>query len=345
VLDPAAAAELAGGNLTGDLAAAVDFAERAKADNTRRGYAADLADLEAYLLARDQPLQLLPLPPAAIGAYLSACARLRPAPRLATLARRLAAIRTLHQATGHVGLDNPGQHPDLLRVWRGIRRERTWSQRQAAPAATAEVRRMVQACPPHLYIGVRDRAMLLLGYALLTRRSELVRLDIEDLVLVDQGLVVTVWRRKTDPEGKDVQLVAVPYGQHLETCPVRAWLAWREVAGLATGPAFRPVHPRARLDSPDTAALQADIQAAPRLRAEKVSEAIKRAAARAELPDPQTYSGHSPRRGAAVELRRRAHATDIEIAEAGGWRNPDQVRRYTKLAALWDDPPAGWLGL
>jgi len=343
-LDAAVAAELGDGTLTADLASALDFANRAKADNTRRAYAADLADLEAYCRHHEVPLPL-PLPPAVLGAYLSACARLRPPPALATLARRLAAMRKLHELNGFKGLDNPGQHPDLLRVWQGIRNQLTWSQEQAAPAATAEIRRMVEACPDHLYIGVRDKALLLLGYALLTRRSELVHLDVEDLVLVEQGLVATVWRRKTDPEGKDVQLVAIPYGTHLVTCPVRAWLAWRDAAGLQTGAAFRPVHPRARLDSPDATAIRAQIQAVPRLRAEKVSLLLKRAAQRAGFPDWPAYSGHSPRRGAAVELRRRARATDIEIAEAGGWRNLDQVRRYTRLAALWEDPPAGRLGL
>ena len=50
-------------------------------------------------------------------------------------------------------------------------------------------------------------------YVLATRRSELVALDVEDLVLVDQGLVAVVWRRKTDQERSDLDLVAVPYMQ------------------------------------------------------------------------------------------------------------------------------------
>jgi hypothetical protein len=84
--------------------------------------------------------------------------------------------------------------------------------------------------------------MLLLGYVSLTA-SELVALDVEDLRPVDQGLVVVVPRRKPDPGGKDFRLVAVPYLEHRETCPVRAWLAWRDATGLLTGPAFRAVHP------------------------------------------------------------------------------------------------------
>jgi site-specific recombinase XerC len=72
---------------------------------------------------------------------------------------------------------------------------------------------MVTACPLDRFIGVRDRTLLLLHYVLATRRSELVALDVEDLVLVDQGLVAVVWRRKTDQERSDLDLVAVPYMQ------------------------------------------------------------------------------------------------------------------------------------
>jgi hypothetical protein len=110
----------------------------------------------------------------------------------------------------------------VLRTWQGIRRQHTWSQEQAAPG---QHRRDPPDGPgppttPLYRRGGPGHAAA--GYAILTRRSELVHLDVADLIAVDQGLVATVWRRKTDPEGKDVQFVAVPYGKHLETCPVRA---------------------------------------------------------------------------------------------------------------------------
>jgi integrase len=136
--------------------------------------------------------------------------------------------------------------------------------------------------------------MLLLHYVLATRASELVALDIENLILDDRGLVVIVRRRQTSQESRNLNLIAVPYGQHPATCPVRAWLAWQEAAGFPTGPAFRPMHPRARLDSPNAPAIQAQLQAAPRLRHEKVSLLLKRLARRAGLPDPDRYSAHSP---------------------------------------------------
>jgi hypothetical protein len=93
-------------------------------------------------------------------------------------------------------------------------------------------------------------------------------------------------------------------------------------------------------------ALRAAIQAAPRLGAHRINLLLKRAAQRAGLPDWQRYATHSQRRGAAIELRRHG-ASDLEIAQAGGW-HLDQVRRFAKAARIpdiWDDPDAGRLGL
>jgi site-specific recombinase XerD len=336
------AADLAGHDLEEDLALAVEAAAADMAPNTHRGYKADLADFKAYCAEHRVPA--LPAAPAVIAAYLAARAHRPPVLAPASLARRLAAIRKLHDRNGYRGVANPGRHPDVQRAWAGIRRQRTWIQQQAPEAGADQVRAMVAACPLDRFIGVRDRALLLLHYVLATRRSELVALDVEDLVLVDQGLVAVVWRRKTDQERRDVDLVAVPYMQESATCPVRAWLAWQEAAGLATGPAFRSVHPRARLDSPESPAIRVQIQVAPRLRAEKVSLVLKRLAGRADLADPDRYSSQSTRRGFAAELRRHG-VSDLEIAAAGGWQRVEQVRRYAKSAAIWHDPPAARLGL
>ena len=315
---------MAGHELEEGLGLAVAAAAAAMADNTRRGYGFDLADFQAY--CAEHQVMGLPAAPAVIAAYLAIRAHREPRLSLASLARRLAAIRKLHDLNGYRGQANPGRHPDLERAWAGIRRQRTWAQQQVSEAGADQVRVMVAACPLDRYIGLRDRALLLLHYVLGTRRSELVALDVEDLVLVDQGLVAVVWRRKTDQERRHLDLVAVPYLQQPATCPVRAWLGWQEAAGLESGPAFRPVHPRARLDSPDASTIQAQLQAAPRLRDEKVSLVLKRLAARAGLADPDRYSSHSTRRGFAAELARHG-ASDLEIASAGRWQRLEQVRR------------------
>lgn len=79
---------------------------------------------------------------------------------------------------------------------------------------------MVGALPDTLG-GLRDRALLLLGFAGAFRRSELVGLDVADLTFTSAGLVVRLRRSKTDQEGQG-RPVGIPYGAQPDTCPVRA---------------------------------------------------------------------------------------------------------------------------
>jgi site-specific recombinase XerD len=79
---------------------------------------------------------------------------------------------------------------------------------------------MIRALPGKLQ-GVRDRALLLMGFAGGFRRAELAQLAVEDVARDKDGLVVTLRRSKTDREGQG-RRVALPYGARPETCPVRA---------------------------------------------------------------------------------------------------------------------------
>ena len=73
-------------------------------------------------------------------------------------------------------------------------------------------------------IGIRDRAMLLLGFAGAMRRSELAALNVEDVEIKPQGLFVTIQKSKTDQLGEG-QVIGIPYGSTYETCPVRSMQA------------------------------------------------------------------------------------------------------------------------
>ena len=96
---------------------------------------------------------------------------------------------------------------------------------------------MMAACPATL-IGMRDRALLALGFAGAFRRSELVALDMADLAEVADGLRVTIRRSKTDQEGAG-QEIAIPRGHHIR--PVETLQAWLAAAGITAGPVFRQV--------------------------------------------------------------------------------------------------------
>jgi integrase len=323
-----------------DFRAAVELALASKAPATVRAYQADWRHFTAWCAGRGHTP--LPADPTVIAAYLAAHARgVGGVERLktSTLQRRMAAVGAYHTANY---LPNPCQEPEVQATWHGIRRELGWSKKRAAPAITAVLRRLVDTCDTERYIGLRDRAMLQLGFAALLRRSEVVALDVSDLVLVQQGLEVRVARPddhgQRDPEPR-VDVRAVPYGDHPETCPVRAWLAWRSAAGLAEGPAFRPVHPRARVGHHPAAT----IQQAPRLTDLAVYRAVQTAARRAGLEPPLRYRGHSLRAGAAVQAG--PVASDQELMAAGGWASLEVVRTYTGSRRIWEDPVAGRLGL
>jgi integrase len=99
---------------------------------------------------------------------------------------------------------------------------------------------MVETLSPTSLIGVRDRALLLVGFAGAFRRSELVSLDVADIAFNADGLVVQVRRSKTDQEGEG-RKVGLPFGSNPLTCPVRSLRAWLDMAGIVSGPIFRPV--------------------------------------------------------------------------------------------------------
>lgn len=88
--------------------------------------------------------------------------------------------------------------------------------------------------------GVRDRALIGLGFAGGFRRSELVALNVADLSFVTRGLEAIVRRSKTDQEGKGLTK-NIARGTDPTTCPVHAIRDWLELAAIAEGAVFRPV--------------------------------------------------------------------------------------------------------
>src|SRR5262249_43061754 len=125
-------------------------------------------------------------------------------------------------------------------VMKGIRRMIGTPPMQKAPTLTEDIRAMVDATDAGS-IGVRDRALILLGFAGAFRRSELAGLDMAELDFCRDGLNVTLRRSKTDQDGQGRKL-GIPYGSNPDTCPVRSLWAWIEASGIADGPVFRSLN-------------------------------------------------------------------------------------------------------
>jgi site-specific recombinase XerD len=167
--------------------------------------------------------------------------------------------------------------------------------------------------------GLRDRALLLIGFAGAFRRSELVALDVADIEENETGLLVTIRRGKTDQEGIG-RTIAIPRGE--VACPVKALRAWLEAAAIDAGPIFRPI------------AKGGTVQTS-RLTCRSVANLVKAYAARAGL-DASTYSGHSLRSGFLTSAAAKG-ASIFKMMDQSGHKSVDTLRGYVRDAELFKD--------
>ena len=155
--------------------------------------------------------------------------------RVSTLTRRLAAVSIAHDARD---LPNPVRSPLVRATMRGIRREHGAAQRQAKPLLREDLFVVLGGMGDQLK-DLRDQALLLLGFAGGLRRSELVAVTCNDLERVQQGIILSIRRSKTDQEGVG-RKIGIPLGRTIH-CPVRALEHWLSAARVEEGPVFRPV--------------------------------------------------------------------------------------------------------
>jgi integrase len=298
------------------------YIHHAKAATTVRAYQSDWRHFESWCDARR--LTALPSQPKTVALYLAEHGGvLKPV----TLQRRLAAIAKAHQAAGHESPTSM-RHAVVSEVWKGLKRTHGAAQAVKAPILTCELRAMLHHLPRGL-LGVRDRALLLLGFAGAFRRSELVALCLEDCEFTGDELVVTLRRSKTDQEGEGRKL-GVPYGSNPETCPVRSLQTYLEASGIATGPLFRPVNRHGRLG--------------PRgLSPYSVALVVKRYAGAAGF-DGSRYAGHSLRAGLATSAAA-AGVSERAIMNQTGHRSAAMVRRYIRDGSLFRENAAAGVGL
>ena len=179
--------------LPGLTAQAQRYVEAAKSENTRRAYRSDWAHFVSW--CQDKALAPLPADPAGLILYLT---ELAGQAKVSTLTRRLSAISQAHQLAGHA---TPTHDARVRTVMAGIRRTRGTAPQTKRPVLVAELKVILDSLPSSL-LGVRDRALLLVGWSGAFRRSELVAVDVEHLAENREGLVVTIGRSKTDQAGK-----------------------------------------------------------------------------------------------------------------------------------------------
>src|SRR5215468_4847899 len=213
-----------------DMERATAFTKQDKAPATRQAYRSDFSIFRVWCMARD--VSALPASPETVAGFLAAEAENGMA--ASTITRRCAAIRHAHKLAA---FEPPTNSEIVKATLRGIRRSIGTAPKRKAPAVAEIMRDMARTVPAGLK-GMRDRALLLLGFGGAFRRSELVALDVADLQEAEDGLRVTIRRSKTDQEGIGTTIAIVRGGA---CCPVKALRACLEAAGITEGAVFRPV--------------------------------------------------------------------------------------------------------
>ena len=276
----------------------------AYAPSTMRSYYADVEAFETWCAAR--ATAPFPADVDTVCAFLEAQGKTKSP---STVRRRLYAIRKVHRL---LRLPDPTYDEDINLALRRVRRAKSIRPKQAKGLTRIYLEAFI-ASQPDTPWGLRNRAMLSLGYELLTRRSELVALQTGDLeTRADGTLRVLIRRSKSDPFGEGrVAFTSV------ETADlVAAWLEWR---GPHIPWLFCPIYHHKALNRS--------------LEVTAVKALIKTAAKRVglEQDDIDAFSGHSMRVGAAQDLLVRGFDT-AAIMRAGGWKSINVLARYLELA-------------
>lgn len=302
------------------------YEDASLAASSRRAYASSLKQFTAW--CQQLGLTAYPADGETVARYASYLAQA--GKRVSSLDRTLAAIRYLHVFGPDPDLADPTASPKVVRTMRGIRREHGTPPNKKRALSARDVVRMVERLDPATTVGVRDRALIMFGYAAGVRRGELAGLERHDLEDDPDGVRALLRRTKGDAAHAG-QLIGVAFGPTEELCPVRALRAWLEVSPYAAGPVFRPIDRHGNVGRRG-------------LTGEGIAGIVKRHARTAGL-DPATVAGHSLRSGHATSAARAGEdLTRIQkqlrhqrLDTTAGYLQTANVVRGSSSRHLWDE--------
>ena len=272
--------------------------KNSKANNTLRAYQSDFKDFSAFCAKNG--FSSIPTQPKIIALYLT---NLSKSSKFSTLKRRIASISVIHKLKGHY-LDT--KHPIIMENLHGIKR--TFGSRQKAkkPILINDLKLIIKAIDENK---IRDKALILIGFAGGFRRSELVSILNEDIEFVPEGLKILIRRSKTDQSGEGV-IKAIPYFDNKEFCPVITLKKY--------------ISTKTKVESEEKIFKISD---------KSVALIIKKYAEKAGL-DASRYAGHSLRSGFATTAAEFG-AEERNIMAMTGHKTTQMVRRYIQEANLF----------
>jgi site-specific recombinase XerD len=316
---------------------ASSYAKAAKSKNTQKAYRSDWNDFRFW--CESQNLSFLPAKPETVATYLSDRAtnhwvdkneEPRAPLKTSSIIRRLTSISQAHKfANAHFDR----KHIVIQETLKGILNTFGSAQERKEPILIGILRQMIEWIPieknkkPFLK-GIRDRSLLLMGFAGAFRRAELVSLETDDLKWSEEGILVTIKRSKTDQTGKGRD-VAIPFGSNPITCPVRSLKAWLESAEISKGPLFRPINRHGKVGEKA-------------LTGHAVALIIKSNAYLSEKFED--FSGHSLRAGFTTTAAK-AGVPEHIIMKQTGHKKSDTIKKYIRLGTVWEENAAYKVGL
>ena len=293
------------GNLVTDLKSleleTLKNLQTSKALNTMRAYKADYKDFALFCLKHG--FKSMPSEPKIVSLYLT---HLSQTSKFSTLKRRLASISVIHKLSGHY-IDT--KHPMITENLMGIKRTIGSHQKAKKPILINELKLIINAIDKDKNIKrrLKNRTLILVGFAGGFRRSELVAIHYEDIDFVNEGVKIFVKKSKTDQSGEGMTK-AIPYFSNLNYCPVTSLKKWTEETKIKSGKIF---------DISD----------------KSVALTIKKYVGIAGL-DSNKYSGHSLRSGFATSTAEQG-AEERSIMAMTGHKTTQMVRRYIHEANLF----------
>ncbi|AXE21905.1 integrase (plasmid) [Runella rosea] len=284
-------------------------------DNTQRAYRSDVYYFIEW--CRENGQSEFPATTPTLSAYVS---HLADTHKWASINRKLAAIRKLHELNN---VELPTNDRGFKAVMEGIKRTKGIRQKQAPAFQMNELKKVLRTMETETHAGMRDKSLILLGFAGAYRRSELVDLNIENVEFNEDGAIITLTKSKTNQYG-EAEEKAFFYSPEASLCPIRNLKNWIMRLERTTGPLFVRVRKGDRLTTD-------------RLNDMTVYTTVKKYLG-------EKYSAHSLR-ASFITIAKINGANDSEIMRQSKHKTSLMIQRYTRIEDIKKHNAATKLGL
>ena len=288
--------------------------KNSKANNTLRAYKSDFKDFDQF--CRSHGLGSLPTEPKIVALYLTYLSKKS---KISTLKRRLVSISMVHKLKGHY-LDT--KHPIIVENLMGIRRIKGSYQNGKKPLLISHLKAIINVINEKnisQFKKLRDKSIILIGFAGGFRRSEIISINYEDIDFVEEGLKIIIRKSKTDQFGEGM-IKGLPYFDNENYCPVLNLKKWLKISKIKSGPIFRRFYKGLTLTDK-------------RLSDQSVVLLMKRYLILAGIEN-KNFAGHSLRSGFAT-VAADSGADERSIMAMTGHKTTQMVRRYIREANIF----------